>query len=137
MKGKVAFALITMIVGGGWLLRPTDVINLQTYQRLRLRMTVDEVKSILGSCGESYKAFTAMPEGMPLLPLGRIVTEERCACSDTWPWRADPDLIDVRFWCGRHGFIGIDFEAGRVVAISFRGWRSPSFWERVSSWAGW
>jgi|SRR5262249_7194220 len=131
MKRKLKWLAIVLAVallgfGTALLLWPRDRITAESWQKIRIGMTEEEVENILGSSATAKilgipDGVFLCDEGVPPNPLAR-------------PWRP---LRPDKHWLGRRGLITIAFDdEGHVGRKSFYGWRS-GFWDGLREWLGW
>jgi hypothetical protein len=133
VKRKLKWLVIVLAVsllgfGTALLLWPRDRITAESWQKIRIGMTEDEVAGILGK-----------PTKTEILTL------------KTWQWEdphleepADKGLFVVgerdKLWSGRRGMIEIEFDQeNRVCWKSFRGvrWINEGILDRLRDWLGW
>ena len=140
MKRKLKWLAIVLAVsllgfGTALLLWPRDRITVESWQKIRIGMTENEVAEILGNPGMNYEKFTAQW----LEKLGRALFEIE-----------DPTLEEpegkgvvgdrVKIWTGRRGIIGIELDQDSHVRWKlFRGaqWINGSILDRLRDWLGW
>jgi hypothetical protein len=138
MKRKLkwtAVVLVVLLVGFGvaLFLLPRDRITAESWKKIRIGMTVEEVEEILGGPGitseECRKRHFAPGkfsyDGVGFRePRDRVIT--------------DGDIL--KNWKGKHGLmqIGLDSD-GHVIAKYFLGLRSadPTFLDHIRDWLGW
>ena len=141
MKRKLkwtALVLAVLLLGFGTalLLWPRDRITVESWQKIRIGMTEDEVAEILG--GPSITGEEARAEYVRLLnELGRPPYE----IDD--PWLEEPDdqrLVGhrTRIWIGRRGAIGIELDQDNHVCWKgFHGVRWTNLLDRLRDWLSW
>jgi hypothetical protein len=150
MKRKLKWLAIVLAVsllgfGTALLLWPRDRITAESWQKIRIGMTEDEVAEILGGPGLSWEEHSTQ-YGRLEKELGRAPFEQED------PWLQEPELwfrhlhrarIDwdrVKVWTGRRGIIEIRFdEASHVCWKHFQGarWNNGNILDRLCDWLGW
>jgi hypothetical protein len=134
MKRKlkwIGVVLVVLLLGFGTVLFlwPRDRITAESWQKIRLGMTEDEVENILGGSGLCRKEFwnyyfTTVLHGTHLWePQDRIL-----------------NLQTSKYWKGPCAAIIIDFDhENRVVCKGFSEvqFSDPSFIDRLRDWLGW
>ena len=145
MKRKLkwlAIALAVLLVGSGTalLLWPRDRITAESWQKIRIGMTKDEVADILGGPGMS-RAEDLAEYNRLLEELGRVPFEFE------GPTPEEPDLLPGslapgkdRIWNGRRGIIEIEFDQdNHVYWKQFQGgrWINSGILDRLRGWLGW
>ena len=136
MKPKLKWLAIVLAVSllgfaTALLLWPRDRITAESWQKIRIGMTEEEVTEILGGPGINVEDFWSeywlkkKKQGLSLAGFsheGAVVTEA------------------ATYWVGRSGLIGIEFdEDGRVTGKIFRTVESTrqSFLDPIRDWLGW
>ena len=142
MKGKLKWLAIVLAVlllgfGTALLLWPRDRITVESWQKIRIGMTEDEVAEILGGPGMSPEEDRAELDRLEN-ELGRAPFEVE-----------DPSLEEpVRFvfwdrgriWTGRRGRIVIGFDQDNHACWKrFNGvrWINEGILDRIRDWLGW
>jgi hypothetical protein len=143
MKRKLKWLAIVLAVsllgfGTALLLWPRDRITAESWQKIRIGMTENEVAEILGGPGMSSKEAEAENERLQK-ELGRppFVNEDR--------WAEEPEGklplgSTVKIWRGRRGIIIIDLDKdNHVYWKQFQGvrWSNGSTFDRLRDWLGW
>jgi len=145
MKRKLKWLAIVLAVsllgfGTALLLWPRDRITAESWQKIRIRMTEDEVAEILGGPGASWEEADA--EYWRLADeLGRPprVLED--------PKLKEPEAGNlvrenrerVKIWIGRRGSIAIELDQDNHVCLKiFEGgrWNNPVVLDRLRDWLG-
>ena len=145
MKRKLKWLAIVLAVlllgfGTALLLWPRDRITAESWQKIRIGMTEEEVAEILGGPGVSLDETWAQYD--------RLQKQLNHA-----PWQfEDPHLAEPadkglfvvgerdKIWTGRRGMIEIEFDQeNRVCWKSFRGvrWINEGILDRLRDWLGW
>jgi len=135
MKRKLKWLAIVVAVsllgfGTALFLWPRDRITVESWQKIRIGMTEDEVAEILGGPGMSYEEYVAQRKGKP--PLIAVFSEG-----------AGVRFIVIakeRCWIGHRGCIEIHFNSeGHVAYKFFYPLRSAelSLLDRLHNWLGW
>src|SRR5262245_52642021 len=138
MKRKLKWLAIVLAVlllgfGSALLLWPRDQITAESWQKIRIGMTEDEVAEILGGPGMSREEYQAQHKALrtqigkvPFITNVILVEEDPNKMVREWP--------TVKTWFGRRGhlLIAID-EEGHVRGKQFTGWRraDPNFLDRL------
>jgi hypothetical protein len=138
MKRKLKWLAIVLAVsllgfGTALFLWPRDRITAQSWQKIQIGMTEDEVAEILGGPGLNWR------DGGEALK--KQASEFR---NDKGVYIEQEYFFSVlgeydKMWIGRRGYITIYFEPeGQVITKMFQGWRSaePSFLDRLRDWLG-
>src|SRR5262249_13831166 len=118
MKRKLKWLAIVLAVsllgfGTALLLWPGDRITAESWQKIRIGMTEDEVAQILASRGMSYEEDAAQYArlekelGRPPFEIEGLALEE--------PERKEVVLERAKTWTGRRGVIGIEFDQDNHV----------------------
>jgi hypothetical protein len=128
VKLLLVSAVFLLIASGALFLWPRDRINESTWKKIQVGMAQTEVETILGGHGIGWHDFLAQRD-RPAINI-----EEVEANLDWVEEKENP-----RFWLGRHGLLGIQFdEKGHVQRTRF--WRvtaaEPSFLDRLRDWLG-
>ena len=144
MKRKLKWLAIVLVVsllgfGTALLLWPRDRITVESWEKIRIGMTEDEVVEILGGPGMTDKE-----DRMEYLRLEKELGRR--------PWAfADPTLVEpegrgplfwdrIKIWTGRRGRIGIELDQDNHVRWkSFNGvrWINRGILDRLRDWLGW
>jgi hypothetical protein len=150
MNKKIKWALVVAVLGtaeaAAWVLWPRDSVSLETYQRIRLGMTLEEVEELLDAPGQTCESFNRQLAQYDVVPIatkhrfdegsGEITIDGDAELCATGP-RAAIAENRSRYWFGRQGAIRLTYgDDGRIETKSFHVWRTPSFWERLRSWVG-
>jgi hypothetical protein len=143
MKRKLKWLAIVLAVsllafGTALLLSPRDRITAESWQKIRMGMTEDEVAEILGGPGMTHEEAEAQIDRLEN-ELGRFPYE----IED--PWLSEPeDKGEVgdrpRIWIGRRGRILIRLdEENHVCLKGFHGvrWINAGIIDRLRHWLGW
>jgi hypothetical protein len=145
MKRKLkwlALVLAVLLLGYGTalLLWPRDRITVESWQKIRIGMTEEEVAEILGEPGMS-RAEDLAEYNRLLEELGRVPFEYEGPTleePDLWPGFLVPSRH--RIWNGRRGSIVIQFdEDNHVWWKRFHGmrWINGGILDRLRDWLGW
>ena len=135
MKRKlkwIAILLIVLLAGtaAALFLWPRDRITAESWQKIRIGMTKQEVEDILGSSGSSLDEFVAKP----FIPNEFSLLEPDYYAAILI---IGQDEGQDKYWLGRHGMISIVFDReGHVGGKRFQGRRSD-FWDGLRDWLGW
>ena len=142
MKRKLKWLSIVLAVsllgfGTALLLWPRDRITAESWQKIRIGMTEEEVAEILGNPGISEEEFQAKDVRLEKI-LGRLEIEDLTLEEP----EARGDLVwnKVRIWTGRRGRILIDLdEHNHVCWKRFEPvrWIDRSILDRLRDWLGW
>jgi hypothetical protein len=144
MKRKLkwlAIVLAVLLLGFGTvlLLWPQDRITAESWQKIRIGMTEDEVVEILGGPGMSSVEYWS--EYVRLVrELGRIPYKKEELGMKEPEVRGDFVQDRVKIWTGRRGIIAIELdEDNNVCWKRFRGvrWINGSIIDRLRDWLGW
>jgi hypothetical protein len=135
VKRKWVWMAAFLLLGGiaaVWLLLTEDRITQATYAQIRLGMTVEEVRALLGAHGIDVASLTAGSKSGP----GREVASMQD--EGTWDHRQDDNERGRRWlWQGRDGRIMIRLgRDGRVTDRMFLGLRPLTFLERLQALFG-
>jgi hypothetical protein len=145
MKRKLKWLAIVLAVsllgfGTALLLWPRDRITAESWQKIRIGMTEEEVVEILGEPGLTWDEYQAREmedaEGGRFLMPGEVLEEPIGGFL--------PDALHkTRVWRGRRGELGVQFDhGGRVRHKYLKGGQrirgaDPSFFGRLRDWLGW
>ena len=143
MKRKLKWLAIVLTVlllgfGTALLLWPRDRITVESWQKIRIGMTEDEVVDILGGPGMTYEGAFVQYERLEK-ELGKPPLEF------PGPWLQEPEeglpvLDRVRIWNGRPGSILIELDQDNHVCLKrFQGlrWTNGGILDRLRDWLGW
>ena len=143
MKRKLKWLAIVLAVsllgfGTALLLWPRDRITAESWQKIRIGMTEDEVMEILGGPGMTRKEARAQYDQLEK-ELGRPPFEMEV------PELLEPEnklfkLDRAKSWIGRRGIIAIEFDQdNRVCWKEFQGvrWINGGILDRLRDWLGW
>ena len=145
MKRKLKWLAIVLAVsllglGTALLLWPRDRITVESWQKIQIGMTEEEVAEILGRPGMSSDEHRA-----------QYVRLEKKLGQPPWDWE-DPRLeqpelrrqglmvSEDRIWVGRHGCIQIELDQDNHVSwkeFSPVRWVNGSILDRLRDWLGW
>jgi len=143
MKRKLKWLAIVLAVsllgfGAALLLWPRDRITAESWQKIRIGMTEEEVAEMLGGPGvshaESFAQYQRLEKELGKFPyeIGDPSLEEPkgfVAVADT-----------VKVWTGRRGVILIDLDQDHHVCWkNFHGlrWINGNILDRLRDWLGW
>ena len=144
MKRKlkwIAVALAVSLLGFGTalLLWPGDRITVESWQKIRIGMTEDEVAEILGSRGmsreEEWDEYVRLEKelGQPPFEYEDLRLQE--------PEMGGPSNWDrVKIWTGRRRNIVIELDQDNQVCWkAFQGlrWSNGNILDRLRDWLGW
>ena len=145
MKRKLKWLAIVVAVallgfGTALLLWPRDRITVESWQKIRIGMTEEEVAEILGGPGMSREEDIA--------DMARLANElGRAPFEDQGPWLEEPLMMRGvliwhrdNIWVGRRGSIVIELDRdNRVRWKSFHGlrWINGNILDRLRDWLGW
>ena len=139
MKRKLKWLAIVLAVsllgfGTALFLWPRDRITVESWQKIRIGMTEDEVAEILGGPGMSWEEREAKQNA-----IAKNVGKDPFVPNEVFLY--EPPLVIVgtdKYWLGPRGMIAIFFdqEQGHVCSKRFNGWRSD-FWDSLRDWLGW
>ena len=146
----LAIGLAVMLgFGLALFLWPRDRITAESWEKIRIGMTEEEVEGILGGPGENAKEVLAEWHALAK-QLGREpFTTDGTYFEEPIIYLAIPPGIgrmknwpdeDNRIWKGRRGIMGVQFDCnGRVAWWFFQGMRSadPSIIDRLRDFLGW
>ena len=143
MKRKLKWLAIVLAVsllgfGTALLLWPRDRITAESWQKIRIGMTEEEVAEILGGPGRVWQEANA--------EYWRLTDELGHP-----PWEFQGPLLEqstdkivvadtVKVWTGRRGIIEIELDQGKhVFGKTFHGgrWVNGSILDRLRDWLGW
>ena len=127
MKRKLKWLAIVLAVsllgfGTALLLWPRDRITVESWQKIRIGMTEDEVAEILGGPRMSWSEFEA-----------RYVALQKQIKMPGVAWRPDTDKV----WMGQRGILILRFDEGRVIEKLLYDIINPSLIDRIRDWLGW
>ena len=135
-KIALVLAVVLLVAGGAILLWPGDRITVQSYEKIRIGMTRQDVEAVLGGPGISVEEYLHIEELRQNPPQGDgILLNE--------PERTDAviaQITDAKVWFGRRGYLEVQFDnKGQARWKYWQGWRlnEPSFLERLRDWLGW
>ena len=136
MKRKLKWLAIVLAVlllgfGTALLLSPRDRITAESWQKIRMGMTEEEVEDILGGPGMNRQEFLAkFDQVRDHLIYGDSFVE---------PDWENNDEKQNKIWFARRGFLAVQFDqAGHARRKLFQATRStdPSFFDRLRDWLG-
>ena len=136
VKIALVLTILFVVAGGAILLWPRDRITVQSYEKIRVGMTLKDVEAILGGPGISVEEYLHI-EGLRQNPPqgdGILLNE---------PERTDAviaQITEAKVWFGRRGYLEVQFDnKGQARWKYWMGWRlnDPTFIERVRDWLGW
>ena len=143
MKRKLKWLAIVVAVsllgfGTALFLWPRDRITVESWQKIRIGMTEDEVAEILGGPGMTDKEFRAENDRLgkelgqrPWQPEGLIMEE---------PKNKFVDFDRAKTWMGRRGMIVIELDQDNNVCwkhfVRLR-WINQGVLDRLRDWLGW
>jgi hypothetical protein len=162
LKSKLLLVFV-LVLGTAeivWLMRPTDSINQETYERIQIGMTLTEVEAIMGNSGAplgTWDEFVLANHAENILPDGRTITKHtEWTCEgglDAGGWlqltcgihgRGHDD--GVRYWEGARATVAVHVDAqGRIVDKLYQDGSSRAtdfdrFWEinvrPIKNWVG-
>ena len=135
----VVVAVLLLGVGAALLLWPRDRITRESWEKIRIGMTVAEVEDILGGPGIPYEDFLTLQDRAEVVEGHFSIDEPK----DSWVpmdlWK-ETELANTRFWLGGRGTLGILFDRQRKVASKVfvtTKVRDPNFIDRLRDWLGW
>ena len=153
MKRKrkwLAIVLAVSLLGFGTalFLWPRDRITVESWQKIRIGMTEEEVAEILGAPGLRWKEWSDQLVAMemqigkpPFIDTGTLLQVPK---GHIWVFFSElgkPEAKEgVRIWSGRRGLLLIEFDARGLVAFKqFQGVRSKQLnaIDRLRDWLGW
>jgi len=140
MKRKLkwtAAVLAVLLLGFGVAvyLWPRDRITFESWKKIQIGMTEQEVEELLGGPGiNGWEAVVARVHqweqhvGIPYVLNGNVFFQEGArVISDS-----------AKYWVDRRGIIGVKFDADRlVIGKTFREAGEPNFIDRLRDWLGW
>ena len=143
MKRKLKWLTIVLAVsllgfGTAFLLWPRDRITAESWQKIRIGMTEEEVVEILGGPGITWEDALAEYQrlekemGKPPYEIENPSLEE--------PNGLVPVAYTVKVWTGRRGIMEIDFDLDNHVRWKgFHGirWINGGILDRLRDWLGW
>jgi hypothetical protein len=146
MKRKLKWLAIVLAVsllgfGTALLLWPRDRITAESWQKIRIGMTEEEVVEILGGAGLTREEHLAQNDrlekepGQPPFQIENFRLEEPESKGFLF-WDSDR----LRIWNGRRGMIVIELdEDSHVRWKHFQGgrWDNGNILDRVRDWLGW
>ena len=141
MKRKLKWLAIILAVsllgfGAALLLWPRDRITADSWQKIRIGMTEDELAEILGGPGMSYAEAGAEHDrlekelGRPPFELEPLSLEEP----------EGKGFVEAKVWTGRRGMILIELDQdNHVLWKRFQEgrWINASILDRLRDWLGW
>ena len=142
----IVFAVSLLGLGTALLLWPRDRITAESWQKIRIGMTEDEVAEILGGPGMTFNEFFAerqrLEEEMFFAPT-KVVHGPRFEVED--PSLEEPEDKAVvgdraKVWTGQRGIILIDLDQDNHVCWKrFHGgrWTNGGILDRLRDWLGW
>jgi hypothetical protein len=142
MKRKLKWLAIVLAVsllgfGTALLLWPRDRITAESWQKIRIGMTEDEVVKILGGPGINRDEYWHLHFGLEK-ELGRFPFEFKGAkLQEPEAWLQGDE---TKFWTGQRGMIIIELDQDNKVCLkSFQGvrWINQGFLDRLRDWLGW
>jgi hypothetical protein len=144
MKRKlkwIGVSLVVLVLGFGTalLLWPRDRITAESWQKIRIGMTEDEVAEILDNPGmtdeEALAQYVALEK-----ELGRPPFENEGPRMEE-PKEPPRHLVTgSRIWSGHRGIIFVEFDQeNRVCCKEFQGgrWINAGVLDRLRDWLGW
>jgi hypothetical protein len=143
MKRKLKWLAIVLAVsllgfGTALLLWPRDRITAESWRKIRIGMTEDEVVEILGRPAMTDKEADA-EYGRVRKELGLRPFEFEALLEEPVV-RRPLDLDRLKSWIGRRGSIAIELDQdNRVSWKSFQGgrWINDGILDRLRDWLGW
>jgi hypothetical protein len=144
MKRKLKWLAIVLAVsllgfGTALLLWPRDRITAESWQKIRIGMTEEEVVEILGGPGMSRDEYWAQHVRLEK-ELGKFPFELEGPILDTEGWPDGGEVDRLKIWTGRRGKILIELdEQNHVQWKEFhRGrWINLGLLDRLRNWLGW
>jgi hypothetical protein len=145
MKRKLKWLAIVLAVsllgfGTALLLWPRDRITAESWQKIRIGMTEDEVMEILGGPGMTRKEARAQYDQLEK-ELGRPPFEHEDLLFEEPNGKWESAVWDrVKIWTGRRGFIAIEFDRDNHVSWRvFQGlrWTNGGILDRLRDWLDW
>jgi hypothetical protein len=144
MKRKLKWLAIVLAVsllgfGTALLLWPRDRITAESWQKIRIGMTEDEVAEILGGQGMSYEEYWAQYDRREK-ELGRRPFEIEELGMEEPEARRHFVQDRVKVWTGRRGSIAIELDQDNHVCWKhFQGyrWINGGILDRLRDWLGW
>ena len=148
MKRKLKWLAIVLAVsllgfGTALLLWPRDRITAESWQKIRIGMTEDEVAEILGGPGMTFNEFFAQRERLEK-ELGRppFEIEIRGQVEPVGVAFHPPVVVGstAKIWTGRRGTIIIELDReNRIRLKEFQGvrWTNQGILDRLRDWLGW
>ena len=135
----VVFAVVLLGFGAAIFLWPRDRITAESWEKIQLGMTVEEVQDILGGPGNDFKEAEDLYD--------RVVAKSGKEPLDHASLRYEPDkqfaeeeTKVMRVWVGREAVIGIVFDPENCVKKkAFQRGRlaEPNLIDRLRDWLGW
>ncbi len=116
-------------LGTALFLWPRDRITAESWKKIRIGMTVEEVEDVLGGPG---KRFEKIPLSEQLFTIDVPTYEE--------PWKNPFVELNARkwVWFGRQGIIEINVNRqSEVIYKNFRDQQDPTFLDRFRNWLDW
>jgi hypothetical protein len=145
MKRKLKWLAIVLAVsllgfGTALLLWPRDRITVESWQKIRIGMTEEEVAEILGGPSMTFKAVLAENDRLKK-ELGRAPFEfEDLTLEEPADKGFSVDWDRVKVWSGRRGRIAIELDQDNHVGWKdFEGgrWINGGIIDRLRGWLGW
>jgi hypothetical protein len=146
VKRKLKWLAIVLAVsllgfGAALLLWPRDRITAESWQKIQLGMTEEEVVEILGGPGMSHEEFLAQYERLKK-ELGRSPFAMEGPWLEPEPGPEHRRVLGnrSRTWNGRRGMIVIELDQDNNVCWKhFQGgrWSNQGFLDRLRDWLGW
>jgi hypothetical protein len=144
MKRKLKWLAIVLAVsllgfGTALLLWPRDRITAESWQKIRIGMTEDEVAEILGGPGKTYEEDVAQYLRLRK-ELGQPPYEFHDPRLEAPEWRRIMFWDRAKIWTGRRGIIAIDLDQDNHVCWKrFRGvrWTNAGILDRLRDWLDW
>ena len=133
MKRKLKWLAIVLAVsllgfGTELFLWPRDRITAQSWEKIEIGMTENQVEEILGRPGVSW-------EDSKFFDMGQFRLE--LAEPNKIVWRLD-DLIASKYWTSQHGCMQVKFDPqGNISGKAFWHSSEPFFLDRLRDWLGW
>jgi len=135
MKRKLKWLAIVLAVsllgfGTALLLWPRDRITAESWQKIQIGMTEEEVAEVLHGPGLSVEEYenALLKQTKPRIIDGVVLREPG----------AELGLVveNMKIWIGQRGGMEIQFERGHVIRKSFYGFRPTNFIDRLRDWFG-
>jgi len=136
----IVLAVVLLGLGTALLLWPRDRITAESWQKIRIGMTEEEVAEILGGPGMSHETFLTQYDRLEK-ELGRSPCEfERPKLEEPEDWVFVVWWDRARIWTGRCGIIEIELDQDNKVCWKrFKGlrWKTADVIDRLRDWLGW